>query len=69
MVIKKKKKKKKKILNGWGGEGGRGGGMRLVSEGKATNPGCTFIVGEFGLNSGHCEKFNLQCGSSGLDAI
>ena len=37
--------------------GGGGGGMRLVSEGKATNPGCIFIVGEFGLSSVHCEKF------------
>ena len=60
---KQKKKKqqqqqqqKKKVWVGRRGRGG-GGGMRLVSEGKATNPGCIFIVGEFGLSSVHCEKF------------
>ena len=31
--------------------GGEEGAMRLVSEGKATNPGYIFIVGEFDLSS------------------
>jgi len=38
----------------------REGGMRLVSEGKATNPGYIFIVGEFDLSSVQNEFFGKE---------
>ena len=53
MVIRREKSWK------WVGRRGKGG-MRLVSEGKATNPGYIFIVGEFDLSSVQNEFFGKE---------